>query len=147
MSGNILPWWSDLWCMNQTIPYSLDTRSLSALEILNKLVLAVDGIINDANVGVDQIKQMQEQIAELDDLLHRIADGEYAELYIDQLASYIDKNLLMFVARLVKYVFPGFYWDGDCWRLEFVMPSNWDFLNFKFVWNQDDFSYHIELEY
>jgi hypothetical protein len=147
MSGNILPWWSDLWCMNQTIPYSLDTRSLSALEILNKLVLAVDGIINDANVGVDQIKQMQEQIAELDDLLHRIADGEYAELYIDQLASYIDKNLIMFVARLVKYVFPGFYWDGDCWRLEFVMPSNWDFLNFKFVWNQDDFSYHIELEY
>lgn len=147
MSGNILPWWSDLWCMNQTIPYSLDTRSLSALEILNKLVLAVDGIINDVNVGVDQIKQMQEQIAELDDLLHRIADGEYAELYIDQLASYIDKNLIMFVARLVKYVFPGFYWDGDCWRLEFVMPSNWDFLNFKFVWNQDDFSYHIELEY
>lgn len=147
MSGNILPWWSDLWCMNQTIPYSLDTRSLSALEILNKLVLAVDGIINDANVGVDQIKQMQEQIAELDDLLHRIADGEYADLYIDQLASYIDKNLIMFVARLVKYVFPGFYWDGDCWRLEFVMPSNWDFLNFKFVWNQDDFSYHIELEY
>lgn len=147
MSGNILPWWSDLWCMNQTIPYSLDTRSLSALEILNKLVLAVDGIINDANVGVDQIKQMQEQIAELDDLLHKIADGEYAELYIDQLASYIDKNLIMFVARLVKYVFPGFYWDGNCWRLEFVMPSNWDFLNFKFVWNQDDFSYHIELEY
>lgn len=147
MSGNILPWWSDLWCMNQTIPYSLDTRSLSALEILNKLVLAVDGIINDANVGVDQIKQMQEQIAELDDLVHRIADGEYADLYIDQLASYIDKNLIMFVARLVKYVFPGFYWDGDCWRLEFVMPSNWDFLNFKFVWNQDDFSYHIELEY
>lgn len=147
MSGNILPWWSDLWCMNQTIPYSLDTRSLSALEILNKLVLAVDGIINDANVGVDQIKQMQEQIAELDDLLHRIADGEYAELYIDQLASYIDNNLIMFVARLVKYVFPGFYWDGDCWRLQFVMPSNWDFLNFKFVWNQDDFSYHIELEY
>lgn len=147
MSGNILPWWSDLWCMNQTIPYSLDTRSLSALEILNKLVLAVDGIINDANVGIDQIKQMQEQIAELDDLLHKIADGEYAELYIDQLASYIDKNLIMFVARLVKYVFPGFYWDGDCWRLEFVMPSNWDFLNFKFVWNQDDFSYHIELEY
>lgn len=147
MSGNILPWWSDLWCMNQTIPYSLDTRSLSALEILNKLVLAVDGIINDANVGVDQIKQMQEQIAELDDLLHRIADGEYAELYIDQLASYIDKNLIMFVARLVKYVFPGFYWDGDCWRLQFVMPSNWDFLNFKFMWNQDDFSYHIELEY
>lgn len=147
MSGNILPWWSDLWCMNQTIPYSLDTRSLTALEILNKLVLAVDGIINDANVGVDQIKQMQEQIAELDDLLHRIADGEYADLYIDQLASYIDKNLIMFVARLVKYVFPGFYWDGDCWRLQFVMPSNWDFLNFKFVWNQDDFSYHIELEY
>lgn len=147
MSGNILPWWSDLWCMNQTIPYSLDTRSLSALEILNKLVLAVDGIINDVNVGVDQIKQMQEQIAELDDLLHRIADGEYAELYIDQLASYIDKNLIMFVARLVKYVFPGFYWDGHCWRLEFVIPSNWDFLNFKFVWNQDDFSYHIELEY
>lgn len=147
MSGNILPWWSNLWCMNQTIPYSLDTRSLSALEILNKLVLAVDGIINDVNVGVDQIKQMQEQIAELDDLLHRIADGEYADLYIDQLASYIDKNLIMFVARLVKYVFPGFYWDGDCWRLEFVMPSNWDFLNFKFVWNQDDFSYHIELEY
>lgn len=147
MSGNILPWWSDLWCMNQTIPYSLDTRSLSALEILNKLVLAVDGIINDANIGVDQIKQMQEQIAELDDLLHKIADGEYAELYIDQLASYIDKNLIMFVARLVKYVFPSFYWDGDCWRLQFVMPSNWDFLNFKFVWNQDDFSYHIELEY
>lgn len=147
MAGNVLPWWSDLWCMNQTIPYSLDTSSLSALEILNKLVLAVDGIINDANVGVDKIKEMQEQIAELDDLVRKVANGEYADLYIDQLASYIDNNLIMFVARLVKYVFPGFYWDGNCWRLQFIMPSTWDFLNFKFVWNQEDFSYHIELEY
>ena len=147
MAGNVLPWWSNLWCMNQTIPYSLDTRSLSALEILNKLVLAVDGIINDANVGVDQIKEMQEQIAELDDLVRKVANGEYADLYIDQLASYIDNNLIMFVARLVKYVFPGFFWDGNCWRLQFIMPATWDFLNFKFVWNQEDFSYHIELEY
>lgn len=146
MSGNILPWWSDLWCMNQTIPYSLDTRSLSALEILNKLVLAVDGIINDANVCVDQIKQMQEQIVELDDLLHKIADGEYAELYIDQLASYIDKNLVNFVARLTKYVFPTFYYDGECYRFALDIPETWDYLNFRWIF-VDDLTWHICLDY
>lgn len=147
MSGNVLPWWSGLWCMQQTIPYSLDTASLSALEILNKLVKAVDGIISDGKITAEEIVQLQEQMKSLDALVKDVANGKYAELYIDQLAAYIDTNLVNFVARIVKYVFPSFYWDGDCWRLSLSIPTSWDWLEFRFVWVPEDFSYHITLNY
>ena len=146
MSGNVLPWWSNLWCMQQTIPYSLDTQSLSALEILNKLVLAVDGLINDGKLTAEQITVLQKKVEELDTLVKAVANGDYAELYIDQLASYIDKNLLNFISRIAKYVFPTFYWDGECWRFAIDVPSSWDWLTFEWVFC-DDLTWHITINY
>lgn len=146
MAGNMLPWWSNLWCMQQTIPYSLDTASLSALEILNKLVLAVDGLIADGKLTAQQITELQTQMQALDKLVQKVANGDYAELYIDQLQAYIDRNLVNFVARLTKYVFPTFYWDGECWRFAMVVPTNWDFLRFEWSF-EDDLTWHINLYY
>ena len=133
--------------MQQTIPYSLDTASLSPLEILNKLVKAVDGLVNDGKITADELTKIEEQLKEVDALLQAVADGEYAYLYIDQLKAFIDNNLISFVSRLAKYVFPRFYWDGNAWRYAFTVPQSWDFLRFKFVWVPEDFSYHIELTY
>lgn len=146
MTGRMLPWWSDLWCMQQTIPYSLDTKSLSALEILNKLVLAVDGLISDGKVTAEEVADLEAQVKELDALLQKVASGEYADLYIDQLAAYIDKNLISFVARLAKFVFPHFYWDGECWRFAIDVPESWDFLTFEWTF-EDDLTWHINLRY
>ena len=66
MGGNMLPWWSNLWCMQQTIPFSLDTASLSALEILNKLTLAVDSIITDFQSNAEEIQKLWEKTAQID---------------------------------------------------------------------------------
>lgn len=72
MGGNMLPWWRDLWCMQQTIPFSLDTASLSALEILNKLTLAVDSIISDFKSNAEEIQKLWDKAAQI--------DGEIADI-------------------------------------------------------------------
>lgn len=66
MAGNMLPWWSNLWCMQQTIPYSLDTTSLSALEILNKLTLAVNSIVSDFQSNAEEIQKLWDKTAQID---------------------------------------------------------------------------------
>lgn len=72
MTGNMLPWWTNLWCMQQTIPFSLDTASLSALEILNKLTLAVDSIVSDFQSNAEEIQKLWEKTAQI--------DGEIADI-------------------------------------------------------------------
>ena len=146
MAGNVLPWWSSLWCMQQTIPYSLDTASLSALEILNKLVLAVDGLVADGKLMASEIDSIQQTITELDKLVKDVASGKYADLYLEQLENYINDNLTNLVARIVRYVFPTFYWDGECWRFALDVPANWNWLRFQWWFCEDD-TWHIGLQY
>lgn len=83
MSGNMLPWWRNLWCMQNTIPFSLDTASLSALEILNKVVLAINSYSSDLQALVDQLTQLE---SEVDTLKSRVdaleVDVENKYLYV-----------------------------------------------------------------
>lgn len=85
-------------------------------------------------------------LEEIQAVLNDIQAGKYVDGYIDQLAAYIDANLQALVARMVRYVFPQFYWDGAAYRLALTVPQSWDWLKFKFNY-QADGSYTLSLQY
>lgn len=99
------------------------------------------------NSMVDQVNDNTATNDEIEETFERIKNGEYADGYIDQLSKWVDANLQSLVARLAQYVFPGFYWDGKCWRYQLIVPEEWTFLRFEFVWVPDDLSYHINLRW
>ena len=148
MEGNVLPWWSNLWCMQQTVPFSLDTSTLSALEILNKLVLAVDNLISDGKLTAEQIAKLQQQMQELDTLVKNVASGDYVYLYLEQIENYINNNLINFVARLAFYVFPTLIENTDgAWHYAIKVPSSWKQLKFRWIWNETDNTWLLGLAY
>lgn len=142
MSNSVLPWWSDLWCMNQTIPFSLDTATLSALEILNKLVLAVDGLISDGKLTAEQIAELQRQVQTLDsqlsELIKKLDSGDLIPNYIDALRNWIDSNLINLVGRIVKFVWFGLSDDGHFCA---YIPTSWRFLKFDMIADPDSPDY------
>lgn len=111
------------------------------------LACAVEGLKDHENVLTGQVNDNTEDIEQLQGYVERIQNGEYVDGYIDQLAGYIDRNLIAFVARLAQYVFPILYWDGECYRYAVVVPQSWRFLKFSWVWVDEDRSYHIVLTY
>ncbi len=143
------PWWRGLWCMQQTLPYALDTGTLSALEILNKLVLVVNNLVNDFGPTSETIQELINQIKEMDKLLEDIANGKYADLYLDQLESYINDNLINYVARLAYYLFPGLMYDEEnkVWRYVLRIPSSWKWLKFSYIWDKERHCWYLGLEY
>lgn len=132
------------WC--QTVLPAVYDDSLSYYELLCKISEKLNELITKDNEVGEVLGVTVEQVNEMQKLLEDIRDGKYAELYIDQLASYIDSNLINFIARLTKYVFPTFYFDGKCWRFALVVPSTWDYLRFSWSFESDD-TWHINLEY
>lgn len=97
MAGNMLPWWSNLWCMQQTIPFSLDTASLSALEILNKLTLAVDSIISDFQSNAEEIQKLWDKTAQIDSEIADI-NADIANMKDDVAEKYA--HVLMLINEL-----------------------------------------------
>lgn len=132
------------WC--QTVLPAVYDDSLSYYELLCRISSKLNELITKDNEIGEVLGATVEQVEQMQELLEDIRDGEYADLYIDQLSAYIDRNLVNFVARLTKYVFPTFYWDGECWRFALDVPSNWDFLQFSWVF-PDDLTWHICLDY
>lgn len=132
------------WC--QTVLPAVYDDSLSYYELVAKITAKLNELIAKDNEIGEVLGTTVEQVEVMQKLLETIKDGDYAELYIDQLASYIDNNLVNFIARLTKYVFPTFYWDGKCYRFALVIPSTWDYL--KFTWSfEDDKTWHLDLNY
>lgn len=116
--------------------YSSEQRWKTICMNLENLIEYCNGLgvaINLTHEDVEELREMFENMS--------------ADQYIDQLAEYIDNNLQAFVARLVAYVFPGLYWDGEAWRIKFVVPENWGWLKFRFTWSDDDHTYHLSLVY
>lgn len=132
------------WC--QTVLPAVFDDSLSYYEVVCKVTEKLNELISKDNEIGEVLGTTVEQVEALQTLLESIKDGDYAELYIDQLASYIDKNLVNFVARLTKYVFPTFYYDGECWRFALDIPETWEYLNFSWIF-VDDLTWHICLDY
>lgn len=137
--------------IQKTIPLVYD-ESLSYLQMLRKLcqtiselALSLEGFqdkIDELAIRQDQVEEafagLQEtvdrEIQNMYDILEKIKNGEYLDLYLESIKAYIDKNLQIFVANLVKYVSFGISDDGY-----FVadIPDTWEFLEFETVpWDQ-----------
>lgn len=120
--------------------YSNEQRWKVICERLEGLISYTEKISEVVNVDSDEIISMKA-------LLNDIRDGKYSDLYIDSLASYIDNNLVNFVARIARYAFPQLVWDGGAYRYSVVVPSSWDFLRFKWDYSAEDGTYHLTLNY
>lgn len=144
--------YSDLryWC-RKVIPLVYD-ESLSYLEILCKLTqyiqelaVSLEGFqdqVDALGIRQDEVEAAFEglkiyvdtEIKNMWELLERIKNGEYLDLYLDAIKQYIDDNLQAFVAGIVKYVSFGISADGY-----FIanIPDTWDFLTFDtMAWDQ-----------
>ena len=109
-------------------------ESLSYYEVLCKLMDYVQNIINNENElkklidsNTNDISELKEKTNEMLKELDKIKNGEYVDLYIEQLASYIDNNLKGIVGRIVKYVSFGLTDNG---KFIAYIPESWDFLRF-----------------
>lgn len=122
MAGNILPWWSNLWCMQQTVPFVLDTSTLSALEILNKLVLAVDELIKDGKLTATEIETIKQHINELDRKFEDWSNGKFDDVIKDEVTKWVADNVKYIFETYCKQVFFGLTENGHFCAF---IPQSW----------------------
>lgn len=118
----------------------------SLLSKLNEIIETVNRIDSDTEKNKADIIALNAKIAEMEKLLNDIRDGKYADLYLEQLANWIDNNLISMVARIVKYVFFGLTRDG---YFAAYIPDSWKFIRFftPADYNQPDDYGHLWLYY
>lgn len=123
--------------------------SLSYYEVVSKVRDKLNETIKKVNTDSDSLSQLIETVNDLNKLLDSIADGKYADLYLKQLSSYIDDNLINFVARLAYYLFPSLSYDDNrkTWRYALKIPSSWKWLKFTYIWDDDRKAWFIGLKY
>lgn len=128
------------WCQS-VIPLVYD-NSLSYYELLckvidylNKVIDGQNDLIDQVTINTNDITQLKEDVAFLEDELEKVKNGEYVSLYLDSIIAWIDKNLQCLVSRIVKFV--GFYLD-DTGHFCACIPETWQFLRFDTGYNYDD---------
>lgn len=148
------------WCQ-KVLPLVYD-KSLSYYEVLCKLTYYIQQLAQDMDgfqaqidaLGIRQ-DEVETKFAELQafvstelqnlyDIIDKIRNGEYLDLYLDAIKAYIDQNLQQFVADIVKYVSFGISDDGY-----FVanIPDTWDFLSFETVPWDEPLAGHLVLRW
>lgn len=122
-----------LWCIARTLPAVYDS-GLSNIEILSKVLKAVNDLIENNNEFIKElnaaevnITELQEQVAQLQQDIEDVKNGEYVTLYLDSIINWIDANLQCLVARVVKFVCFGLSDDG---HFVAYIPQSWKFLTF-----------------
>lgn len=123
--------------------------SLAYYESLCKMRDTLNKAITVLNGDSETIAQLTDQLNRIDELMSKVASGEYADLYLEQLESYINENLVNYVARLAYYLFPGLQYDSDrnVWRYVLRIPSSWKWLKFAYIWDSERHAWYIGLKY
>lgn len=120
-------------------------ESLSYYEQLCKIMNTVNNIMNDEH----QVQKLIEQTGEtlesikkqnkaINDELIKFKNGEYVNVYINQLGNWIDSNLQELVGRVVHFVQFGINKDG---YFIATVPNNWDNLTFSTVLDPNNENY------
>ena len=122
-----------LWCIARTLPAVYDS-GLSNIEILSKVLHAVNDLIENNNEFIRElnaaevnITELQQQVAQLQQDIEDVKNGKYVTLYLDSIINWIDANLQRLVARVVKFVCFGLTQDG---YFVAYIPQSWKFLMF-----------------
>lgn len=120
-------------------------ESLSYYEQLCKIMGTVNNIMSDEQQVQKLIEQtgetlesIQKQNKAINDELSKFKNGEYVNVYINQLGSWIDSNLQELVGRVVHFVQFGINKDG---YFIATVPNNWDNLTFSTVLDPNDENY------
>lgn len=123
------------WCQ-KVLPLVYED-SLSYYEVLCKVVNYLNNLIEDGKKMTSDIAQNAEDIQELQQLtaqiqqeLQDILDGKAEGLYLTALKNYIDTHLEAIVGRVVKFVSFGLSDDGYFMAL---IPSTWQFITFDTI--------------
>lgn len=122
-----------LWCIARTLPAVYDS-GLSNIEILSKVLHAVNDLIENNNEFIKElnaaevnITKLQQQVTQLQQDIEDVKNGEYVTLYLDSIINWIDANLQCLVSRVVKFVCFGLTQDG---HFVAYIPQSWKFLTF-----------------
>lgn len=122
-----------LWCIARTLPAVYDS-GLSNIEILSKVLAAVNDLIKNNNEFIKELNeaevnilQLQADVAQLQQDIEDVKNGKYVSLYLDSIINWIDANLQCLVARVVKFVCFGLSDDG---HFVAYIPATWKFLTF-----------------
>lgn len=94
---------------------------------------------NNYEKNINQrMSELQSTVQTCYDELQKLINGEYIEFYVQALAKWIDNNLQVMVARIVKYAWFAINEEG---YFVAYIPDKWDFIDFDTELNPDDEDY------
>lgn len=148
------------WC-TKVLPLVYD-ESISYYEVLCKLTYYIEQMaesidnfeksLKDLNVRIDNVEQafidlrnsINDEISQLYEILEKIKNGDYVDLYLPSIINWINKNLKELVKDIVTYVSFGISDDG---YFVAYIPDTWDFLEFDTIPWGEPLEGHLVLEW
>lgn len=143
-----LPFFNPWMLTNPTLP-KMYWEVKSPEQLIANLYCIIDAIKDPLNDTIGRSNENAKAIGEIEKVIESIENGRYYDRYIDGLAKWIDANIRQLVARQSKYVFPTFYREPDtgCWRYALVVPQGWERLDFDWIFDERDSTYHVRINY
>lgn len=99
---------------------------------------------NLANQFIELRQSVSADLAEMNETLEKIKNGDYIDLYLDPIKEYIDENVQKLVSKIVSYVSFGLTADGF---FSAYIPDSWDFLGFDTIPYGDPLECHLVLNW
>lgn len=138
------------WCQ-KILPLVYD-ESLSYYEMLCKMADYIKYLLEEVKdlkykyeLRDADIEQLKKDVAELQDELEKVKNGEYVDKLIPALSKWIDENLQQLVSRIVKYVMFGLSNDGYFMA---CIPESWDFMEFDTIMDSNSPLYgHLVMQW
>lgn len=125
--------------------FSTQENFQSALNNLNEKQTTLEENFETLNTNFDELKNnINQELEAMKTLLDSIKNGDYVDLYLDSIKSYIDDNLQNLVKGLVNYVSFGLTADGYFCA---YIPNTWDFIIFSTVDYGEELEGHLVLEW
>lgn len=143
-----LPYFDPFMIANPTLP-KIYWEVKSPEQLVANLYCIVEAMKTPINDTSAQVNKNTGAIEQIQAVIDSIENGGYYDQYIDGLAKWIDENLQQLVARQSKYVFPTFYEEPKtgAWRYAVVIPQGWDHLDFDWIFDERDNTYHVRINY
>lgn len=85
-----------------------------------------------------QVNDIQTAVDECNTEVQKLINGEYIETYVQALAKWIDNNLQVMVAKIVKYVWFSINEEG---YFVAYIPDTWSFVDFDTEQDPDNADY------
>ena len=99
---------------------------------------------NLSNQFIELRQSISADLAEMNETLEKIKNGDYIDLYLDPIKEFIDENVQKLVAQIVSYVSIGLTADG---YFSAYIPDSWDFLGFDTIPYGDPLECHLVLNW